>query len=57
MHQKPATQQVKEKRVAIAHAHEARAARIIEFDAAAEKTASAPLISTLRCIMQLDFKI
>ena len=37
MDQQPATQQVKEKRVARAHAHEARAERVIEFYAAAGK--------------------
>ena len=39
MDQQPATQQVKEKRVARAHAHEARAERNIEFHAAAGKKA------------------
>ena len=52
MHQQPATQQVKEKRVARAHAHEARAERIIEFYAAARKidlcTAFRPCTSHLK---------
>ena len=52
MHQEPATQQVKEKRVARAHAHEARAELLLR-----EKIDPGPLISTLERILPLHFKI
>ena len=50
-------QQVKEKRAARAHAHEARAERSLNFTQLREKIGSGPPISTLECILQLDFKI
>ena len=52
-----ATQQVKEKRGARAHACEARAERIIEFHAAAGKNAREHGIYELRLVLEPEFSI
>ena len=52
-----ATQQVKERRGARAHAHEARAERNIEFHAAAGKNVQGRCISKLRLPLESEFSI